>query len=162
MGSTHQASGPHRIEGHDKVTGAAKYAEDLQASDIGEPLDVAAVVTSSQGSSRVLAIDAEAARDVRGVRAIIYSAIPWRLTKEDIGGMKPMPVETLAKRAIAGMEKDVLKIRPGPANALKLGSRAKSQFSRSEGSMARCWRRMTAESLTDVAAVVMFRASTRL
>jgi xanthine dehydrogenase YagR molybdenum-binding subunit len=81
MGSTHQASGPHRIEGHDKVTGAAKYAGDLQASDIGEPLDVAAVVTSSQGSGRVLPIDAEAARDGRGVRAIITHQNAPRLCK---------------------------------------------------------------------------------
>ncbi|MDB5605983.1 MAG: short-chain dehydrogenase/reductase [Bradyrhizobium sp.] len=49
-------------------------------------------------------------------------------TKGDTGGMKPMPVETLAKRAIAGMEKDVLEIRPGLANALKLGSRIAPNF----------------------------------
>ncbi len=49
-------------------------------------------------------------------------------TKEDTGGMKPMPVETLAKRAIAGMEKGVLEIRPGLANALKFGSRVAPNF----------------------------------
>lgn len=41
---------------------------------------------------------------------------------------KPMSVEMLAKRAIAGMRKDVLEIRPGLANALKLGSRIAPKF----------------------------------
>lgn len=49
-------------------------------------------------------------------------------TKEDTSGVKPMPVDTLAKRAVAGMEKDVLEIRPGLANALKLGSRIAPNF----------------------------------
>ena len=49
-------------------------------------------------------------------------------TQEDIGSVKPMSVQMLAKRAIAGMEKDVLEIRPGLANALKLGSRIAPNF----------------------------------
>ena len=49
-------------------------------------------------------------------------------TREDVGGLKPMSVEMLAKRAIAGVKKDVLEIRPGLANALKLGSRIAPKF----------------------------------
>jgi uncharacterized oxidoreductase len=49
-------------------------------------------------------------------------------TEEDVKGVKPMSVQTLARRAIAGMEKDVLEIRPGLANLLKLGNRIAPNF----------------------------------
>ncbi|ALK34974.1 SDR family oxidoreductase [Burkholderia plantarii] len=42
---------------------------------------------------------------------------------EETAGVKPMPVATLADRALAGLRRDVLEIRPGLANVLKLGSR---------------------------------------
>jgi short-subunit dehydrogenase involved in D-alanine esterification of teichoic acids len=47
---------------------------------------------------------------------------------EDTGGLKPMSVETLVQCAIAGLEKDVLEIRPGLANFLKIASRAAPDF----------------------------------
>ena len=49
-------------------------------------------------------------------------------TQEDVGSLKPMSVQMLAKRAIAGVNRDVLEIRPGLANALKLGSRIAPKF----------------------------------
>ncbi len=49
-------------------------------------------------------------------------------TREDVGSVKPMSVQMLAKRAIAGVKKDVVEIRPGLANALKLGSRIAPKF----------------------------------
>jgi uncharacterized oxidoreductase len=49
-------------------------------------------------------------------------------TEEDVKGVTPMDVATLAKHAIDGMSKDVYEIRPGLANALKLMSRVAPQF----------------------------------
>ena len=49
-------------------------------------------------------------------------------TQEDVGSVKPMSVEMLAKRTMAGLKKNVLEIRPGVANTLKLGSRIAPTF----------------------------------
>jgi uncharacterized oxidoreductase len=49
-------------------------------------------------------------------------------TEEDVKGVTPMAVATLARHAIEGMSKDVYEIRPGLANALKLMSRVAPQF----------------------------------
>jgi len=49
-------------------------------------------------------------------------------TKEDVGNMKTMPVKTLVNRAIAGMEKGQLEIRPGLSNMLKIMSRVAPGF----------------------------------
>jgi uncharacterized oxidoreductase len=46
----------------------------------------------------------------------------------DLGGMKGMDVTKLARLAIKGMEKDVLEIRPGLSNVLKLLSRIAPVF----------------------------------
>jgi len=47
---------------------------------------------------------------------------------DDLGGIKSMDVHTLAKFAIAGLQKDTLEIRPGPSNALKVMSRVAPEF----------------------------------
>ncbi|PXW25446.1 SDR family oxidoreductase [Paraburkholderia caballeronis] len=47
---------------------------------------------------------------------------------DDGGGIKPMAVDVLARHAIDGMRRDVLEIRPGLANVLKLGSRIAPNF----------------------------------
>ncbi|QJD93401.1 SDR family NAD(P)-dependent oxidoreductase [Duganella dendranthematis] len=49
-------------------------------------------------------------------------------TKEDVGGLVPMPVATLVKRAIAGLAADVAEIRPGLSNILKIASRLAPDF----------------------------------
>ena len=49
-------------------------------------------------------------------------------TAEDLAGAKAMPVQTLARLAIQGFEKDTLEIRPGLSNTLKLMSRIAPQF----------------------------------
>jgi uncharacterized oxidoreductase len=49
-------------------------------------------------------------------------------TKEDVGNVKTMPVKTLAERAIAGIEKGTLEIRPGLSNMLKIMSRVAPGF----------------------------------
>lgn len=49
-------------------------------------------------------------------------------TKDDLGGMKGMDVETLSKRTIAGLQKDNLEIRPGLSSVLQLMSRIAPQF----------------------------------
>ncbi|WOI44658.1 SDR family NAD(P)-dependent oxidoreductase [Acidovorax sp. BLS4] len=49
-------------------------------------------------------------------------------TKEDVGGVTPMPVETLVKHALAGLRKDTLEIRPGLSNVLKIASRIAPNF----------------------------------
>ena len=49
-------------------------------------------------------------------------------TADDLGGAKGMDVQILAKRAIDGLRKDVLEIRPGLSNVLKLMSRLAPQF----------------------------------
>jgi uncharacterized oxidoreductase len=46
----------------------------------------------------------------------------------DVGGLKPMSVETLVSRAIAGIEKDTPEIRPGLSNVLKIMSRVAPNF----------------------------------
>ena len=49
-------------------------------------------------------------------------------TKEDVGGVKPMPVEKMVQYALAGLRKDVLEIRPGLSNVLKIASRIAPNF----------------------------------
>lgn len=49
-------------------------------------------------------------------------------TKEDLGGIKGMDVKVLAKAAIDGLERDMVEIRPGMANALKWMSRVAPDF----------------------------------
>ena len=49
-------------------------------------------------------------------------------TADDLGGAKGMDVQILGKRAIDGLRKDVLEIRPGLSNVLKLMSRLAPQF----------------------------------
>ncbi|KQQ73189.1 hypothetical protein ASF73_11110 [Xanthomonas sp. Leaf131] len=49
-------------------------------------------------------------------------------TKEDVGGVKPMSVETLVNIALAGFRKDRLEIRPGLSNTLKMASRLAPDF----------------------------------
>lgn len=49
-------------------------------------------------------------------------------TKEDVGGAAPMPVARLAAHALAGMARDVMEIRPGLSNVLKIASRLAPGF----------------------------------
>jgi uncharacterized oxidoreductase len=49
-------------------------------------------------------------------------------TADDLGGAKGMKVQVLAKRAIDGLRKNTLEIRPGLSNVLKLMSRVAPQF----------------------------------
>ena len=46
----------------------------------------------------------------------------------DMGGVKGMAVEQLGKLALRGLQKDVLEIRPGQSNALRILSRVAPQF----------------------------------
>jgi uncharacterized oxidoreductase len=47
---------------------------------------------------------------------------------DDLPGVKPMDVKTLAKHAIDGIERDRLEIRPGLSNMLKIMSRLAPNF----------------------------------
>lgn len=49
-------------------------------------------------------------------------------SNDDLGGVKTMPVETLVKLALAGIEKGTPEIRPGPSNALMIMSRVAPNF----------------------------------
>jgi uncharacterized oxidoreductase len=49
-------------------------------------------------------------------------------TATDVAGVKPMSVAVLADRAIVGMRRDVLEIRPGLSNVLKIFSRLAPEF----------------------------------
>ena len=49
-------------------------------------------------------------------------------TADDVKGIKPMDVHVLGKHAINGFKRDVLEIRPGLSNVLKLMSRLAPQF----------------------------------
>jgi uncharacterized oxidoreductase len=49
-------------------------------------------------------------------------------TAEDIGGVKPMNVETLVQHAIKGIRNDTFEIRPGLSNVLELMSRVAPRF----------------------------------
>jgi uncharacterized oxidoreductase len=49
-------------------------------------------------------------------------------TATDVAGVKPMSVTVLADRAIVGMRRDVLEIRPGLSNVLKIFSRLAPEF----------------------------------
>jgi len=46
----------------------------------------------------------------------------------DVKGFSPMKVDVMVQRAITGMKKDELEIRPGPSNMLKLMSRIAPNF----------------------------------
>jgi CO/xanthine dehydrogenase Mo-binding subunit len=60
----------YRVEGRDKVTGAAKYAADVVMPGMLH----AAYVTSPYPHARVVSIDVSAARSLRGVRAVLTGA----------------------------------------------------------------------------------------
>ena len=62
---------PSRIEGKAKVTGTAHYTGDLGSADLGEPLLYAVTVPSRSAIGHIQSIDAAAAKNVPGVRAII-------------------------------------------------------------------------------------------
>jgi uncharacterized oxidoreductase len=47
---------------------------------------------------------------------------------DDLKVVTPMPVSVLVQKAIAGLESDVMEIRPGLANALKILSRLAPGF----------------------------------
>lgn len=49
-------------------------------------------------------------------------------SKEDVGGITPMPVEKMVDIAMKGLAKNVLEIRPGLSNVLKMGSRIAPNF----------------------------------
>src|SRR2546426_7457225 len=59
-----------RVEGREKVTGAARYAADITVPGMLH----AAYVTSPYPHARVVSIDAAAARDLPGVRAVLTGA----------------------------------------------------------------------------------------
>jgi CO/xanthine dehydrogenase Mo-binding subunit len=59
-----------RVEGRDKVTGAARYAADLSRPDMLR----AAFVGSPYAHARIVSVDAGAARAMAGVRAVITGA----------------------------------------------------------------------------------------
>src|SRR2546428_7745005 len=59
-----------RVEGREKVTGAARYAGDITVPGMLH----AAYVTSPYPHARILSIDAAAARDLPGVRAVLTGA----------------------------------------------------------------------------------------
>jgi len=59
-----------RVEGRDKVTGAARYAADITRPGMLH----AAFVGSTYPHARVVTVDVEAARKVQGVRAVVTGA----------------------------------------------------------------------------------------
>ncbi len=83
----------NRVEGADKVTGAAKYAGDL---DIPGTLE-ARVLRSTHAHARVRSIDVSAARRVPGVAAV--------LSRDDLRGMDPYYGHCLRDRPIVAMER---------------------------------------------------------
>jgi CO/xanthine dehydrogenase Mo-binding subunit len=60
----------YRVEGRDKVTGAARYAADVSRRGMLH----AAFVTSPYAHARIVSVDVTAARDLPGVRAAITGA----------------------------------------------------------------------------------------
>lgn len=72
---------PRRLEGRDKVVGRARYAGDFTPQDVNGILDVAVVITSTQASGRVLAIDPAVAIQMPGVRLVITHENAPRLKK---------------------------------------------------------------------------------
>jgi CO/xanthine dehydrogenase Mo-binding subunit len=60
----------YRVEGRDKVTGAARYAADIARPGMLH----AAFVTSPYPHARIASVDTSAARDLAGVRAVLTGA----------------------------------------------------------------------------------------
>ena len=90
------ARAPRRLEGRAKVTGQLRYAGDLSAGHIGARLDVAVVITSTQASGRVLAIDGTGALAAPGVGLLMTHDNAPRLKKvlatngAEIGDLLPL------------------------------------------------------------------------
>ena len=57
-----------RLEGREKVTGAAKYASEYEA----DGLTYAAIVQSTIASGKIVSVDSEAVLSLPGVRAVIW------------------------------------------------------------------------------------------
>ncbi len=96
-----QPQPPRRIEARAKVTGAARYAADLQAADFDGVLDYAVAVTSAQATGRITAIDATAALARPGVRCVVTHENSPRLRKyiglagAEIGTLSPLQDDRL-------------------------------------------------------------------
>ncbi|OUJ70590.1 xanthine dehydrogenase family protein molybdopterin-binding subunit [Hymenobacter crusticola] len=92
---------PRRLEGHDKLTGRARYAGDFTADLTGGVLDAAVVVTSTQATGRILSIDARAASQLTGVRLVLTHETAPRLHSvmatngAEIGDLLPLQDDKL-------------------------------------------------------------------
>lgn len=78
-----------RKEAFDKVTGKAKYTADEL---VGPSLHVK-MVTSPYGHARILSIEDSLAREISGVRAIIYGSHDFPLTGEEIRDRPALAVD---------------------------------------------------------------------
>lgn len=85
-----------RIDGPPKVTGAAKYVDDLRARDIGFDFAHGHVVTSTIGKGRITQMDTSAAEAMPGVLCIMTAENAPRLRKvfsvsmSEIGELRPL------------------------------------------------------------------------
>jgi xanthine dehydrogenase YagR molybdenum-binding subunit len=109
---------PRRLEGHDKLTGRARYAGDFTPSLTGGVLDAAVVVTSTQATGRILNIDTSAAHQLPGVRLILTHENAPRLhavlatNGAEIGDLLPLQDDKLHYygQAVAVVVADTLAI----------------------------------------------------
>lgn len=100
--SAHGDRGPRpRVEGRSKVTGTARYVDDVRAAEFGSDFDVAVPVTSTRATGRVTGIDVGAALAVPGVRAVLTHRNAPRLRKvlavsmAEVGELLPLQDDRL-------------------------------------------------------------------
>lgn len=85
-----------RVEGRSKVTGTARYVDDVRPPEFGSDFDVAVPVTSTRATGRITGIDVEAALAVPGVQAVMTHRNAPRLRKvlavsmAEVGGLLPL------------------------------------------------------------------------
>ncbi len=71
----------HRVEGRAKVSGAARFVDDLRADEIGFQFAIGVPVTSTIARGRIVSIDSTATLAVPGVRLVLSHLNAPRLRK---------------------------------------------------------------------------------
>lgn len=90
------ARAPRRLEGVEKVTGRVRYAGDLDRATMGEDMDVAVAIISTQATGRILSFEAADALASPGVRTLVtHENAPrlhrvWAPTGAEIGNLLPL------------------------------------------------------------------------
>ncbi len=107
-----------RLEGREKVTGAAKYAHEYEPDDVA----YAAIVTSTLARAEIVGVDADPVLALPGVHAVIWHRNAVRLHEVDDGELQVLQTPRVAYRGqiAAAVVADTLESAHAGARALEV------------------------------------------